>query len=138
MRRVVVTGVGTVSPCGADVATTWKNVSEGRSGIARIEGFDPTGFASQIAGECSDFDPLDYMQKHRLRETARFSQLAIAASAQAIKNACFEPTDEEKERVGTFIGVGLYGLEVFEAAWKNLRDRGPRQVSPYCIPTGLF
>ena len=137
MRRVVVTGVGTVSPCGADVATTWRNVSEGRSGIARIEGFDPTGFASQIAGECSDFDPLDYMQKHRLRETARFSQLAIAASAQAIKNACFEPTDEQKERVGTFIGVGLYGLEVFEAAWKNLRDRGPRQVSPYCIPTGI-
>jgi 3-oxoacyl-[acyl-carrier-protein] synthase II len=114
-------------------------VSEGRSGIARTDAFDPTGFASQIAGECSDFDPLDYMQKHRLRETARFSQLAIAiaASAQAIKSACFEATDEEKERVGTFIGVGLYGLEAFEDAWKKLRHGGPRRVSPYLIPTGV-
>lgn len=137
MRRVVVTGVGAVSPCGAEVATTWRNVSEGRSGIARTDAFDPTGFASQIAGECSDFDPLDYMQKHRLRETARFSQLAIAASAQAIKSACFEATDEEKERVGTFIGVGLYGLEAFEDAWKKLRHGGPRRVSPYLIPTGV-
>ena len=66
MRRVVITGAGAVSPCGADVATTWKNVSEGRSGIARIEGFDPSDFASQIAGECTDFDPLKYMPKRRL------------------------------------------------------------------------
>ena len=135
MRRVVITGVGTVSPCGADVATTWKTVSEGRSGIARIEGFDCTEFASQIAGECSDFDPLQYMQKRRLRETARFSQLAIAASAQAIKNAGFDPTDEEKERVGTFIGVGFCGLEVFEDTCKTLVDKGPRRVSPYFIPS---
>jgi 3-oxoacyl-[acyl-carrier-protein] synthase II len=127
--------VGTVSPCGADVATTWKTVSEGRSGIARIEGFDCTEFASQIAGECSDFDPLQYMQKRRLRETARFSQLAIAASAQAIKNAGFDPTDEEKERVGTFIGVGFCGLEVFEDTCKTLVDKGPRRVSPYFIPS---
>ncbi|MGB5285075.1 MAG: beta-ketoacyl synthase N-terminal-like domain-containing protein, partial [Polyangiales bacterium] len=111
MRRVVITGVGTVSPCGADVATTWKNVSEGRSGIARIEGFDPSDFASQIAGECTDFEPLQYMPKRRLREAARFIQLAIAASAQAIKSSGFEPSDEEKERVGTFIGVGFCGLE---------------------------
>ena len=122
MRRVVITGVGTVSPCGADVATTWKTVSEGRSGIARIEGFDCTEFASQIAGECSDFDPLQYMQKRRLRETARFSQLAIAASAQAIKNAGFDPTDEEKERVGTFIGVGFCGLEVFRGYVQDARQ----------------
>jgi 3-oxoacyl-[acyl-carrier-protein] synthase II len=135
MRRVVITGVGTVSPCGADVATTWKTVSEGRSGIARIEGFDCTEFASQIAGECSDFDPLQYMHKRRLRETARFSQLAIAASAQAIKNAGFDPTDEEKERVGTFIGVGFCGLEVFEDTCKTLVDKGPRRVSPYFIPS---
>jgi 3-oxoacyl-[acyl-carrier-protein] synthase II len=109
MRRVVITGVGTVSPCGADVATTWKNVSEGRSGVARIEGFDATDFASQIAGECSEFDPLQYMPKRRLREAARFIQLAIAASAQAIKSSGFEPTDEQKERA--------------------------RRVSPYFIPS---
>lgn len=135
MRRVVITGVGTVSPCGADVATTWKNISEGRSGIARIESFDATEFASQIAGECSDFEPLKYMPKRRLREAARFIQLAIAASAQAIESSGFEPNDEQKERVGTFIGVGFCGLEVFEDTCRTLFDQGPRRVSPYFIPS---
>jgi 3-oxoacyl-[acyl-carrier-protein] synthase II len=127
--------VGTVSPCGADVATTWKNVSEGRSGIARIESFDATEFASQIAGECSDFEPLKYMPKRRLREAARFIQLAIAATAQAIEISGFEPNDEQKERVGTFIGVGFCGLEVFEDTCRTLFDQGPRRVSPYFIPS---
>jgi len=135
MRRVVITGVGTVSPCGADVATTWRNVSEGRSGIARITAFDPSDFASQIAGECTDFEPLEYMQKRRLRECARFIQLALAASAQAIKSSGFEPTDKEKERVGTFIGVGFCGLEVFELTCRTLFEKGPRRVSPYFIPS---
>jgi 3-oxoacyl-[acyl-carrier-protein] synthase II len=135
MRRVVITGVGTVSPCGNDVATTWGNVTHGRSGIARITAFDPTDFASQIAGECTDFDPLEYMQKRRLRECARFIQLALAASAQAIKSSGFEPTDKEKERVGTFIGVGFCGLEVFEVTCRTLFEKGPRRVSPYFIPS---
>ena len=135
MKRVVVTGLGTVSPCGNDVATTWDNVSNGRSGVAHITGFDATEFASQIAGECTDFDPLDHMQKRRLRECARFIQLAIAASAQAVKHAGFEPTEEEKDRVGTFIGVGFCGLEVFELTCKTLFDKGPRRVSPYFIPS---
>jgi 3-oxoacyl-[acyl-carrier-protein] synthase II len=135
MKRVVVTGLGTVSPCGNDVATTWDNVTSGRSGIARITGFDATEFASQIAGECTDFEPLDHMQKRRLRECARFIQLAIVASAEAIKSSGFEPTDEEKERVGTFIGVGFCGLEVFESTCKTLFDKGPRRVSPYFIPS---
>ena len=135
MRRVVITGVGTVSPCGADVASTWDSISEGRSGIARIEGFDPSEFASQIAGECSDFDPLRYMPKRRLREAARFIQLSLAATEQAIEHAGFEPTDEQKERVGAFIGVGFCGLEVFEDTCRTLFNKGPRRVSPYFIPS---
>lgn len=135
MRRVVITGVGTVSPCGADVASTWNTVSEGRSGIARIEGFDAADFASQIAGECSDFDPLQYMPKRRLREAARFIQLSLAATEQAIEHAGFDPTDEQKERVGTFIGVGFCGLEIFEDTCKTLFDKGPRRVSPYFVPS---
>jgi 3-oxoacyl-[acyl-carrier-protein] synthase II len=135
MRRVVITGVGAVSPCGADVDATWESISAGRSGIARIESFDPTEFASQIAGECSSFDPLQYVPKRRLRETARFIQLAIAASEQAIRNAGFEPNDEQKERVGTFIGVGFCGLEVFEDTCKTLFEKGPRRVSPYFVPS---
>lgn len=135
MRRVVITGVGTVSPCGADTATTWENIKAGRSGIARIQAFDPTEFGSQIAGECTDFDPLQYMPKRRLREAARFIHLAIAASTQAIQDAHFEPTDEQKERVGTFIGVGFCGLEAFEDTCKTLFEKGPRRVSPYFIPS---
>ncbi len=135
MRRVVITGVGTVSPCGADVASTWENVSEGRSGIARIEGFDAADFASQIAGECADFDPLQYMPKRRLREAARFIQMSIAAAQQAIESAGFEPTDEQKARVGTFIGVGFCGLEIFEDTCKTLFEKGPRRVTPYFVPS---
>ena len=135
MKRVVVTGLGTVSPCGANVATTWENVSKGRSGIARIQAFDPSDFASQIAGECNDFDPLEHMTKRRLRECARFIQLAIVATKEAITAAGFDPSDEEKERVGTFIGVGFCGLEVFEDTCKTLFEKGPRRVSPYFIPS---
>jgi 3-oxoacyl-[acyl-carrier-protein] synthase II len=135
MRRVVVTGVGTVSPCGNDIPKTWDNVRNGRSGIAGITAFDPSEFTSQIAGECTDFDPLEHMAKRRLRECARFIQLAIVASNEAIKSAGFEPTDEQKERVGTFIGVGFCGLEVFEDTCKTLFDKGPRRVSPYFIPS---
>ncbi len=135
MRRVVITGVGTVSPCGADVATTWSNISAGRSGIATIRGFDPSDFTSQIAGECTDFDPLLYMPKRKLREAARFIQLALGASAQAIEHAGFEPSEEQKERVGTFIGVGFCGLEVFEDTCKTLFEKGPRRVSPYFVPS---
>lgn len=137
MRRVVVTGLGAVSPCGADAATTWTNVARGRSGIGRIQSFDPAEFPSQIAGECREFDPLDYMAKPRLRATARFSQFAIGASAQAIERAGFAPDEEEKERTGVFIGVGLYGIDAFETAWKAFNKRGPRGVSPYCVPTGV-
>jgi 3-oxoacyl-[acyl-carrier-protein] synthase II len=117
------------------VDTTWASICAGRSGIARIRAFDPTEFASQVAGECSGFDPLQYMPKRRLRETARFIQLAIAASEQAITNAGFQPSDEQKERVGTFIGVGFCGLEVFEDTCKTLFEKGPRRVSPYFVPS---
>ncbi|MGB5811765.1 MAG: beta-ketoacyl-ACP synthase II [Polyangiales bacterium] len=134
-RRVVITGVGAVSPCGATTQKTWDAIKAGQSGIARIQGFDPTEFGSQIAGECTDFDPLDYMPKRKLRECGRFIQLALGASAQAIQDAHFEPTDEQKERVGTFIGVGFCALEVFELTCKTLFDKGPRRVSPYFIPS---
>ena len=135
MRRVVVTGVGTVNPCGADTATSWNNIKSGRSGIDTIQRFDITDFGSQIAGECNDFDPLQYMAKRRLREVARFIQFAMAASSQAIADANFEPTDEQKERVGTFIGVGFCGLEVMEETCRVLFNKGPKRVSPYFIPS---
>ncbi|MFO0695532.1 MAG: beta-ketoacyl-ACP synthase II [Polyangiales bacterium] len=137
MRRVVVTGVGAVSPCGADAETSWASVVAGKSGIARIAGFDPTEFASQIAGECRDFEVEKYIEKKRIREMARFIHLAIAASQQAIESARFEPTEEQKLRVGTFIGVGFCGLEYLENTAKTLFEKGPSRVSPYFIPATI-
>ncbi len=137
MRRVVVTGIGAISPCGSDTESTWKGVLEGRCGIGPITQFDAKDHASKIAGECSDFDPLKYIEKKRLREGARFIHFAIGATQQAIDASGFAPTDEEKERVGTFFGVGLCGLELIEQQHTTLLEKGPRRISPYFIPATI-
>jgi len=137
MRRVVVTGVGMVSPCGADADSTWEGVTSARSGVGPIQAFDPVDHPSKIAGECLDFDPLKYIEKRRLREGARFIHMALASSQMAVEAAGFEPTDEQKERVGTYFGVGLCGLELIEQQHKRLLDRGPRRISPYFIPATI-
>ena len=137
MRRVVITGVGAVSPCGKDLRTTWENVVEGKSGIERIQRWDPTDMASQIAGECRDFDPEQYIEKKRVREMARFIHLAMGASQQAIESAGFEPDDALKDRTGTFIGVGFCGLEAVEQQHEILMTKGARRVSPYFIPSAI-
>jgi len=137
MRRVVVTGVGAVSPVGLDGASTWEGIAAGKSGIARIENFDPEAYASQIAGECSGFDPLVVIEKKEVKSMARFIQLAMAASQDAITSAGFEPDDALKDRTATFIGVGFCGLEAVEEQHKRLLDKGPRRVSPYFIPMAI-
>jgi 3-oxoacyl-[acyl-carrier-protein] synthase II len=137
MRRVVITGAGAVSPCGIDLVTSWKNIVAGKSGIATIEGFDASKHASQIAGECTGFDPEKYIEKKRLREMGRFIHLAIAASQEAVESAGFEPDDALKERTGTFIGVGMCAMEIIEKNAKALFDKGPRRVSPYFIPSAI-
>lgn len=137
MRRVVITGVGAVTPCGADAETSFRNILAGQSGIDRIQNFDCTDYPSQIAGECRDFKVEDYIEKKRVREMARFIHLAIGASEQAVRAARFEPTTEQKDRVGTFIGVGFCGLETFEATHSTLKEKGPNRVSPYFIPATI-
>jgi 3-oxoacyl-[acyl-carrier-protein] synthase II len=137
MRRVVVTGVGAVSPCGATTELTWRGVLEGRSGIRRIQAFDASQHPAQIAGECIDFDPHTYIEKKRVREGARFIHFAIGAAQQAVDAAGFAPNDEEKERVGTYFGVGLLGLEQIEKQHSTLLEKGPRKISPYFIPATI-
>lgn len=134
MRRVVVTGVGAVSPCGLDVAATWEGIVSGKSGIAEITRFDASGYAVRIAGEVKGFEPTKYVEKKRLRESDTFIHYAIAAGDEAVQMAGFEPTDEEKERVGTIIGVGLGGLPLLEAMARTLAEKGPKRISPYFIP----
>ena len=107
MRRVVITGVGAVSPCGLDTVSTWQALCAGQSGVERIGLFDATDYPSQIAGECRGFDAEKYIEKKRVREMDRFIHLAVAASQHAIEASGFAPSDEAKERVGTFIDPGL-------------------------------
>lgn len=139
MRRVVVTGVGAVSPVGADTATTWKALLEGKSGIGPITRFDAKDFACRIAGECRDFDVEKYFEKKRVREGDRFIHLAMGASTQAIDASGFYEalSDEDKERVGCFMGVGLNGLETIERMKETLLEKGPRRISPYFIPASI-
>jgi 3-oxoacyl-[acyl-carrier-protein] synthase II len=137
MRRVVITGVGAVSPNGPDAESTFESLVAGRSGIAKITLFDASEMASQIAGECKGFDPERYVEKKRVREGARFIHLAIAAADEAVRAAGFQPTEAEKERVGTFIGVGFCGIEVFEQNHATYLEKGARRISPYFIPATI-
>ncbi len=134
MRRVVVTGLGAISPCGLDVETTWKNILSGTSGIAPITRFDPADYAVRIAGEAKGFEVTSYIEKKRVRESDTFIHYAIAAADEAIKSSGFEPNDEQREMVGTIIGVGLGGLPLIEEMARTLIEKGSRRVSPYFIP----
>src|SRR3954469_17310754 len=124
MRRVVVSGLGTVSPCGNDTASTWGALREGKSGISRITLFDAANHTTQIAGECTGFDPEKFIERKRVREGDRFIHLAIAASSLAVEDAGIaDASDEFKERTGTFIGVGICGLGLIEAQGKVLFEK---------------
>src|SRR5690242_12987119 len=128
MRRVVITGVGAVSPCGTDTETTWANVVAGKSGIGIVTRFDTKDYPSKIAGEVKDFQAEKWIEKKKIKEGDRFIHLAIAAARMAVEGAHFEPTDAERERVGTLIGVGLGGLDLIERTAKVLNEKGPSRV----------
>jgi len=134
MRRVVVTGIGAVSPCGPNAAASWEAIAAGRSGVAPITHFDTTEYSVRIAGEVKGFDPTAYIEKKRVRESDTFIHYAIAAADEAVKMSGFEPTDAQKELVGTIIGVGLGGLPYIEAMARTLVEKGPKKLSPYFIP----
>ncbi len=139
MRRVVVTGVGAVSPLGPDVESTWSSLLAGKSGIAPITRIDVTEFPSRIGGECRDFEAEKYFERKRLREGDRFIHYAMGASVQAVESSGVKPSlsEEDHERVGTFIGVGLCGLELIEKQKEVLLERGPRKITPYFIPAAI-
>lgn len=137
MRRVVITGVGAVSPCGATTEATWSSVVAGRSGIAAITRFDATAFATRIAGECRDFDIDLYWPKRKQREGDRFVHLAMGAAVQAIESSGFAPDESGLDRTGVFVGVGFCGLEGLERTAHTLFDQGPGRISPYFIPSVL-
>ncbi|MDW8361294.1 MAG: beta-ketoacyl-ACP synthase II [Myxococcales bacterium] len=135
MRRVVVTGVGAVSPGGLTADESWRAAVAGRSGIATITRFDAASFPCRIAGEVRGFDPERWIERRRVREMDRFIHLAIAAADEAIRVAGFDPPEAARTRVATIVGVGMCGLEGLEQQVRTLHERGPRRVSPYFIPS---
>jgi 3-oxoacyl-[acyl-carrier-protein] synthase II len=116
---------------------TWEALIASKSGIRLLQRFDASQHPSRIGGECLDFDAERWIEKRKLREGARFIHMAVAASDMALKNAGFEPTDEQKERVGTLIGVGMCGMELIEQQSQTLFTKGPKRVSPYFIPASI-
>jgi 3-oxoacyl-[acyl-carrier-protein] synthase II len=132
--HVLITGAGAVTPLGAGVENFWDASLHGKSGIGEITLFDSSPFPSQIAGECSDFDPTDFMSKKAARRMDRFAQLGIAAGIEAAESARIaDLIREEPERVGIVIGSGIGGLSTWEREYRVLQERGPGRVSPFLI-----
>jgi len=133
-RRVVVTGIGLISPLGLDSASTWEALLAGRSGIGPITKFDATNYASRIAGEVRGFDPLEYVDKKEVRKMDAFTQYALAATREALADSDFKIDAGNCDRVGVYIGSGIGGLPLLERTHSILVSKGPRRVSPFFIP----
>ncbi len=134
MRRVVVTGVGIISPVGIGIEAFWDAISSGRSGIAEITHFDASEYSSRIAGYVSDFDASALIDKKEARRMSRFQQFAVVAADEAIRDAELDITDDIAERVGVIVGSGIGGLHVMEEQCAILNERGPGRVSPFLVP----
>jgi 3-oxoacyl-[acyl-carrier-protein] synthase II len=137
-RRVVVTGIGVVSPLGLDLPTTWSNAVAGNSGIAPITLFDVSNYEVKFAGEVKGFDPSAYIEKKEQKKMARFIHLAIAASEEAWKSAGLKPSefdDQLRARTGALVGVGIGGINELEQAGAVVKERGPSRISPFLIPS---
>lgn len=133
-RRVVVTGMGAVTPLGVGVGPTWEGLLAGRNGVARIQAFDPEPYGSQMAGEVRDFDPTDFIERKQTSRTARFTQFALAATSEAMEQAKLPIDDSNRDLVAVIVGSGIGGLRVTEEATLTLADRGPRRLSPFTVP----
>ncbi|HEY1220984.1 MAG: beta-ketoacyl-ACP synthase II [Bryobacteraceae bacterium] len=136
-RRVVVTGVGLVTPLAIGTEDSWAAIRAGKSGIGPITQFDAAAFSCRIAGEVKGFDPARYIEKKEIKKMGRFIQFAIAASDCALANSGLKVTPETEEMVGVYIGSGIGGFEVIEREHLVLLEHGPRRISPFFIPATI-
>ena len=137
-RRVVVTGLGIISPVGNTVDTAWANIVAGKSGIGPITKFDASVFASRIAGEVKGFDAAQYLSPKEVRRMDTFIHYGIAAGVQAIQDAGLEAKPQDSERIGINIGSGIGGLPFIEETHKEYLANGPRRISPFFIPASII
>lgn len=133
-RRVVITGMGALSPIGNDAKTSWENALKGVNGIDEITRIDTSDYNVHLAGELKGFNIEDHLEKKEARRMDRFTQYALVAAREAVKDAKLEINDETANRIGVWIGSGIGGMETFEAAHTHLVEKGPRRVSPFFVP----
>ena len=134
MERVVITGIGLVTPVGIGTQESWRALLAGESGVGPVTQFDVSTFRVRIAGEVKDWEPTKYVDKKKLKEMDRFIELALGAAKMAIEDSKLELTAEEQEEAGCFVGVGIGGIHTFEKTKQTLMEKGPTKVSPYSIP----
>jgi 3-oxoacyl-[acyl-carrier-protein] synthase II len=133
MERVVITGIGLVTPNGIGTSESWKSIVAGEPSVAEITLFDASAYSSRIAGEVKGFVPSRFIEKKKIKEMARFIQLSLAATKLAVADCSLDLSDEERETAGCIIGVGMGGLEAIESTGNMLAGRGPGRISPYFI-----
>jgi len=137
-RKVVITGLGLVTPVGIGVNNSWKNIIEGQSGISNISNFDtnnfPSAFSSTIAGEVKNFDPKDYLNPKDVRRMDTFIQFGLVAAHEAFNDSGLEVNESNAERIGTSIGSGIGGVNLIEQQAEALKIGGPRKISPFFVP----
>ncbi len=137
-RRVVVTGMGIVSPVGNSLTVAWNNIKQGNSGIAQLTHFDTSGFACTIAGEVRDLDMEKYLKKKDLRKMDPFIHYGMAAGIDAIKDSGIEINEENAQRVGVYLGAGIGGIYGIQKTTETWKDKGPRRISPFFVPSTII
>lgn len=133
-NRVVITGIGAITPIGTGKENFWNALLEGKNGIGRITHFDPEGYVAQIAGEVKDFNAADYIDKKEAKRMDRDTQFAVAAAGMAIEDAKLDLEKENLDRIGTFIGTGIGGIETMHSQYEKFFDKGPARISPFFVP----
>ena len=137
-RRVVVTGLGIVSPVGSSIDKAWGNIKNGVSGIRKISSFDASSFSVQISGSVTDFNADDYITPKDQKKMDTFIHYGIGASVMAIKDSGIEITDDNRDRIGVSIGSGIGGLPYIERNYGKFLEKGPRKISPYFVPSSII
>ena len=137
-RRVVITGLGAVTPLGLNVADNWRRITAGESGIGAVTQFDASGFPSTIAGEVRGFDTSTFLSEKEARKMDRFIQLGMAAGVEAVKDAGIIVTDANAERIGCYIGSGIGGVHTIEETTRQYLEKGARRISPFYIPMSII